>query len=613
MILRNLFLALSILLLIARAMCSSAFAEDSTIGVSQAIGGAANPSAAQAAASTNDVENEKAVAGENGNTTTLHSLFYGALRQLYAPKKDLGESFQKLIQARDQEGYNNLPRYSETLFEHAKQAFDKGESDTAKQIISIALKLSPTDARVRSHAASLYQITGWGEAISNMIYSISLAIKYPSLVFSVILNLLVLSLIAGTSALLLVIILQISKNSETLLRLFQEKCAAHIGILGSAIAFCGLIVFPLAFGVLAIIVVGSAILSLSIRHCRSLAALVGVLTLVWGCSLIIVSTCGSNIREGIIRAVEDSAEQSYSPEDAVVISTAVKQEPSSALRLFAAARQVEKRHDDKRASKYYQVALKNSTDRSLAIAANNNLGVIAFRSGKFSEAREFFLAAEEEGGKSYELFSNLMRVSSSLLDPESQRSYFEKLRTYFPESAAAAQQSATGEAISMQIPVWLLYREVLRPSESSRGLRVTRTNALANSLLWHGTPGILIGVGVIYSLIGLSIWARWGKLRLSNVSDWDVEGLSTIWAVLPFGFLAAGKRPVAGTIGIAGIFAAIMLALDQPVRLYPVFESELPMTNLWVAVAVVIFLISASISIVQTRRLKFGSQLGVLN
>lgn len=543
------------------------------------------------------------------NAPTLHTIFYSALAHLRANSgTNVADAFDELITARDREGYANLPQYSQTLLEYASLIDARGDTETATATINIALTLSPTDARVYTHAASLYAITGWPVALNTFSRGLVLAIRYPSLVFSFLLNVLILTLMAGTSATFLVVVLQLTKHCEAVLGVVRKFSGYRLELVAASTIVAFVLVVPLALGLLASILVGSLLLALSVKRLRSFLFLAGALTLVWGNALLLIDVCGGNISQGIIRAVEDGTQKSYSPEDAVIVSSAVQQEPSSALRVFAAARLLERRGQDERAIRHYEVALQNTTDASLRRAAQNNLGAIAFRAGKFQEAREWFLKAETTGDTSRELYVNLSNVFSALVEPQNQRTYFDKLRTAYPDASVLSNEDSR-TAYSEEPPVWLLYRELLRPIPDTLSVRHARQRNVSYALLRGSSPAVLIGVGIVAICFGIALLTS-PQGRKFNYESYNIRPRATLlWAIFPFGTFAAGEKPLLAIFGISAFLSFVMLALDQPIRLYPVFSNELPMTSFWLFAAISLVMTSLAIAALQWRQLQNNSQL----
>ncbi len=535
------------------------------------------------------------------NPSVLDSLFFAAMESIQA--RDLGEASERFDAVKQRAydfGYENLSVHSVRLLELANGRDDFNETETA-YLVRRAVMLSPGDARIVLAAASYYQTIGIPEALGYGWKALTLLPKTPTVVISMMLNVLFVGLVAVTVALFLVCVVQLVCNIERVISAMMIVVPDGFrGITGPLVTFIAL-VLPLFGGLLVAIAGWALLLSFSLRSCRSLALLTAVFVLCWARAIPILETLGARIQSELVRAVEEVNNGNYSPFFKERLLEAVERNPRDPVLNLTLARELTRQGALEDARVRLETSLSFSEladDPTLRSALKLQLGTVAFLSGQYEQAKTIFSEEERAGNDSLPVLFNLAQSHLALLDTAQHREFFnragdaDRAELKRLQEVEAGGDAAMRKLASFSLPSWRKYLPYLGSIHAGDDAQALfsqyRRMQLTTSLMRGGSEQVLLAFGGILVLISIWLMVRRRRpMRLAASTPLLLaRPRSRIWLFLPAGAFVAGEAPSIGVL-LLGIFVACsMVALGRPTELFEIAPAGNSLQTFWFAVVI---------------------------
>ncbi|MFN8389670.1 MAG: hypothetical protein U0136_05215 [Bdellovibrionota bacterium] len=545
-------------------------------------------------------------------TEQVEAAFYQALNLIYSNQfSSASDKFTALVALAGAAGYENLPSYSFVLFERAERLIEQRELEKARFLLKWAEDLSPRDARVSFALATFSDLLGMKHALGSFFHGLRLTMGEPILAGAIGLNVCLVSLVALTLAALVVCLVQIVRNSETIFRSFYAMMPERTrGIVGPIGLLLVLLIPPFG-GVLCAVAVWAFLLSRTLGKCRKLAVAAGSLILAWGLAIPTLASGGANINGVLLKAIESLENNSLYPSSQAVLARSLGQPQESPALRFAHAQAAALDANNAEAENEFRQLLKNAAPgSSLETALRLNLAAVAFRQGRIQEAREGLKKLEADGKKSFEIFYNLALVHLAELNTEEHRRYYslaeelDRNRLTHLESAANEQflPLLVGAPRGLAFP--LLFR--LDRANAELGGSVSRQQKLLSSSMFSGmTPQLLVILGVA---LLLSVLARNAEQTGFSATAVTARTSQVIWHAVPGGCLFADDAPGKGLLILGFFLAFLIAAYEMPLKPFAIVPGERGLTTLFILGAVATFALGAAAAFLHDRGRQTGGE-----
>ena len=358
--------------------------------------------------------------------------FYKALKDIHAGDyAQAGESLVGIRKLAKEFGYSNMSEYSVELVAVAQQFVDDGKLEGAAFLLNHAISLSPNHPRVNLSVASFYQLIGFRNAVAHVVTAVSNVFDYPIMFWTLILNVMLLTLVAMSLSLITVCVIQLLRGGDVLLerimRFFPRSSRGYFGPL----VWAALLITPLFLGILPALAVWAVMLSYVKKNCRWVAALAGLIIISWGAGIPFIMKVGLNTEHAINRVLEEVHNANYVPSGEKFLMAQLEQNPEDPEVLFAVAQTLHRRDLSFEAQGLYQKVTEVVSEKSpLHAMSVLNLGAINYVDGRLVDAKELFELLERRRAESFELYYNLALVHLALLDTVKHREYYNKAKSF---------------------------------------------------------------------------------------------------------------------------------------------------------------------------------------
>lgn len=559
------------------------------------------------------VDAEPGQSSRGTGSLSLDELFYSALDSLV--KKNFGRASDLLLQLNNKSlarGNTGLSEFSFELLKRAGNALSEGQLEEASFMVRKAVQLSPRDGRVYLVASSFGGAVGRGTSISYFLSSLKYLPTDYRIVAGVLLNLTVSILVALYFAFFVVCVVQLTRHSPSVFAQMSRVLPSSIRGILSAPLFLSLLLLPFLGGLCTVLAVWSLILSVSVRVCRWLGVLSGVLIVAWGLSLDVWATMGTNLNSRLHEVLEASTRLDYLPRSVETLTDAVNNYPDDPILLFslAAVLQREGRWAEAESALLRARPLLVSKPE-LGRAVYVNLGALHYATRRFELAKGAFEQALSLGNPPFEVLYNLGLVHIALLDTEGYRKYYamatDEDRDRFMELEAVPENEKV--ALTLGLPRMVLASRLFDPVFVAKGdlqaeivnwkKRVVRAMFLSSSGVWL----LIFGGATLSVSLFLQIGQRvFGSSKRLDLYASGEHTVSAVWMLLPGGAFAAGSHPVLGAVLIAVVFSSFTIALDGPIRMLKVLPMRALSESATLGFAVVVLIVVLAITMIYWQR-----------
>lgn len=477
----------------------------------------------------------------------------------------LSESLEELKFLAGSRGYSDLPDYSLELLRNAAIQKDPFKS---KFLVEKAVFLSPGDSRVAFAAASFYKILGVGKSIGLIIKGISKIGSQPLLLSAIILNLTIVGLLAFTIAIFITYFIQILKNSnnirEAIVPYMPWKYRGVMSVLALALIY----IIPFFGGILAVLIVWAACLTLTIN--KRYMLIVGLLCALWGFALPKISTVAFNLNDPSSRVFEDLNLSRFSPKAEQYLQNRLASAPSDGTGLFFLAQTFRlKGFTDSARTLFEKIESLPVIEPELRKVGQANLGVVAFDSGEYSEALELLSKAEKDGMQGFELYYNLAITHLLLLDTDQYNHYYNLARGLDPArvSQIVTEKYLSPKAILIPVSSLSMIKPLFKIISSAERIELEAIEAKFKKVV-----AVLAGKLKIELVLVLGISMIVFAASLKSKKN-QIVSASKSWAFFPFGRYIASNQIVFGIIGLGIVFSILLLSPTGVLNLYGSFSS----------------------------------------
>lgn len=498
----------------------------------------------------------------------MSAVFYRAMALIISGKH--GEAATRLRELRIsglERGIRNLPHFAMELLSRAQTMAKEKKYEEAQFLLTHALELAPEDPRVWFGASSLFDLTGYVTAVRNWMRGASLITRSPVLAGGVAAGILLVVLFATTIGLLVVSVLNVTRAAEPLFDRVARFFSYRYRAIGAALTLLGLLILPISAGLLPALAVWTVLVAGAVRGMRTFAVLSGLLMIMWGLALPTIVTVLLAVRSSVPLEIERIQTSSASPTARPVLEQALTIRPGDPLLLFTLGNiaWTENRITD--AYKLYEAARERAAaDQGVRNAVDVSYGAALLRLGRNDDAAQVLSGIESRGAVSYELYNNLSLVALASLDTGAAESYAMKALALRPRSAAVSSgvgQPAAPQPLITQAPAGSLVAVLFwHPGAMGDRERARRIASAAHSMLFRGSPELLVGLGVLTLLTAALVGRRRAAIVMAAPPP---PARSRIWSLFPGGRLVMAGRPAAGLFVLVGVLSLASLALEGPI------------------------------------------------
>ena len=549
-----------------------------------------------------------AKAESQASTETLSQLFFKGVT-LYNDDKagEAAVSFQAARDKASRDGYLNLTDFSIALLRQARLESQDGNTNDAKFLVHWADTLSPLDARVSLLSAGFSEVTGYGASIGKVFKSIGLLPRTPTLMASLLLNVLLVGLTAFTIALFVTALLQLSRNAESVVLNISQMIPLNFrGVLGPVLALI-VLASPLYLGLLPAVCVWSVLLGFFLHSCRWLPALAGATVICWGSGMLIAERVGPQLALDLNYAVENVNNRTYAPQDKRSLAMSIESNPGDLVPLFLYGQILGQEGDHLLSAQVFNKIIDQTRKKEdMHKKAKLNLAAVYLRSSKETEAGVILEELLRSGERSFEAYYNTAQVKMAALDTVGHRAMYQKAVDLNPEKIEWLEDFKSSDVVpifaSLSTDGFLerYFKRVPSSNVVLPGEEPLQAGSLFGkekvyaSLMTGGSFTLILLLGGLTLSMGLFIRFRKGENDLESHDNTSFFGKikSVFWHAFPCGGMIAGNRPVLGAMLLGVLTSLVIIAYQNPVELLPVSKDLfLEKGSLFLTLAVGLFLL----------------------
>lgn len=457
-------------------------------------------------------------------------------------------------------GYTDLPDYSIELLRNVALQRDQYK---AKFLVERAVFLSPTDSRVAFSASTFHRFIGISKSLSLLFKAVVSVTNQPILFANIVLTLVIVLLVSITISIFLAYFIQMLRNSSLIREaMFSLLPWKFRGIL-SVLALLLLYVAPFFGGILVVLTVWGMCLGAVLG--KRYLYIVGVLCMLWGWSLPVLSKVAFNINDSSSRVFEDLNLSRFSPQAEQYLQDRLAENPNDGTSLFFLGQTFRlKGFSDSASALLTRVDEIVGIDNDLKQISRANLGVIAFDKGDYTRALELLSEAESQGVKGFEIYYNLAIANLVLIKTDEYTKYYNLAKAISPEriSQIVTEKYTSPKAILIPVTRNLMLKPLFNPIASANVHEMTTVQSKYREVSRILSRGLSSNVTLVIGFL-LCLICFGAKFKKSSVI-----GASKVWICFPFGRYLASSQTTFGIVGLSFFVSVLMLAPSGPFELY---------------------------------------------